>query len=195
VCVSSHHFWFFLFALCLSGLFPSLTDANFDDSLAGKNAIVKFFAPWCGHCKRMAPDYEKLADAFSGSSSVLIAEVDCTIETELCQKHDVSGYPTIKYWVSGDVHPYNGGREYDDMEKFVKETLSIPCLVSDPKDCTEKEVGFIDQMKAAGKDTIEKQLARLNGMTSTKAAPALKQWLNQRLNILKQLSEEGKSDL
>lgn len=97
---------------------------------------------------------------------------------------------TLKYWTNGDVQAYNGGRDFDSLNTFIKDNLLVPCLVEDPKDCTEKEVDFINKMKAAGAETIKKQLERLEGMSSSKAAPNLKQWLAQRLNILKQLSEK-----
>ncbi len=100
---------------------------------------------------------------------------------------------TIKYWKDSVKEDYNGGREFDDLDTFVKDNLLVPCLVEDPKDCTEKEVSFINQMKAAGAEAVKKQLERLEGMASSKAAPALKRWLSQRLNILKQLN--GKEEL
>jgi hypothetical protein len=88
------------------------------------------------------------------------------------------------------MHDYQGGREFDALDGFVKDTLLVPCLVSDPKDCTEQEVKFIETMKTQGAEAIKKQLERLVGMSGSKAAPALKRWLAQRLNILKQLNDK-----
>jgi thiol-disulfide isomerase/thioredoxin len=58
----------------------SLTPDNWDAETAGKTVLLKFFAPWCGHCKKMAPDYEKLMADFEGSATQLVAEIDCTTE-------------------------------------------------------------------------------------------------------------------
>lgn len=70
----------------------------------------------------MKPAWEDLGTAFEGSSSVLIGDVDCTVETELASQYDVSGYPTIKYFTAetdakGDS--YSGGRDLDSLKKFV----------------------------------------------------------------------------
>ena len=64
-----------------------LTKDNFEDSVQGKNAFVKFFAPWCGHCKSMKPAWDELAEIYSASSSVLIGDVDCTADEskDLCE--------------------------------------------------------------------------------------------------------------
>ena len=58
----------------------SLTSANFDGAVfdSGKSAFIKFYAPWCSHCQRMAPDWDRLTDKYAGSGSVLVAELDCT---------------------------------------------------------------------------------------------------------------------
>ena len=58
--------------------------------------FVKFFAPWCGHCKRLAPTWEELAAKYADNEAVTIAKVDCTAEgntnKELCDGQDVSCY-------------------------------------------------------------------------------------------------------
>lgn len=80
---------------------PSLTSADFDSAIADKDlALVKFFAPWCGHCKTMASDWIDASNEVD-KDKVLIAEVDCTGESGLCGKHGVAGYPTLKSFKKG----------------------------------------------------------------------------------------------
>jgi thiol-disulfide isomerase/thioredoxin len=70
-----------------------LTPDNFDDMTAGKSVFLKFYAPWCGHCKKIAPDWNKLMEAFPGDKAgKLVAEVDCTAEGKpLCDANGVKG--------------------------------------------------------------------------------------------------------
>jgi protein disulfide-isomerase A6 len=58
---------------------------------SGKNAFIKFFAPWCGHCKSMKPNWDKLGAAYSGHAKVVIGDVDCTLDgnKDLCQEYGV----------------------------------------------------------------------------------------------------------
>ena len=140
----------------------------------------------------MKPAWDQLSEEFSTSSSVVVADVDCTVETELCSDYGVSGYPTIKYFTpetdeKGDA--YNGGRDFDALKAHVTENLEVKCDVEDPKGCSEKETKYIDKMKAKGADDIKKQFERLEGMKGGKMAKEQKSWLFQRLNILTQLNK------
>lgn len=58
-------------------------------------------APWCGHCKALAPEYEKAASEFKGDENVFLAKVDATAETDLAERFEVRGYPTIKFFKEG----------------------------------------------------------------------------------------------
>jgi len=100
----------------------TLTSDNFDElALGSKAALVEFYAPWCGHCKSLAPKYESLANVFAGDKDVLIAKVDATEESDLANRFGVSGYPTLKFFPAGSAVPvdYNEARELDDLVKFI----------------------------------------------------------------------------
>lgn len=65
----------------------TLTTENFDSLVLGsKNALVEFYAPWCGHCKQLAPKYEELAKVFAGDKNVVIAKLDATEYGEIANK-------------------------------------------------------------------------------------------------------------
>jgi copper chaperone CopZ/thiol-disulfide isomerase/thioredoxin len=82
----------------------SLDAANFEELVLGgeKGAMIKFYAPWCGHCKRLKPVWNQLGTHFKDSDSVLIGKFDCTDSMEgakkLCTAHGVSSYPTLRWW-------------------------------------------------------------------------------------------------
>ena len=184
-------------ALCLgvaSAQVTVLNGDNFDTTVlkSGKNAIVKFYAPWCGHCKALAPAWNELGDSYAGSSSVVIGDVDCTVEEDLCSRFEVRGYPTLKYFnaetgtAGGD---YQSGRDLDSLKAFVDENLEMKCSVTDQERCTEKEVGYIEKMQGKSADEVAAALKRLEGMRDGSMKPELKQWVVQRINILNQLTE------
>lgn len=94
-----------------------LTDSNFDEFLTKFDfVLVKFNAPWCGHCKKLAPEYSRAAKYFKEkSANIRLAQVDATKETELAKKFEVSGYPTLKFMVKGSPINYEGGRVEKDI--------------------------------------------------------------------------------
>jgi protein disulfide-isomerase A1 len=71
----------------------TLSASTFDEIVNPEPIIlVEFFAPWCGHCKALAPHYEEAATALK-EKNIKIAKVDCVEEAELCQSKGVQGYP------------------------------------------------------------------------------------------------------
>mmetsp|Transcript_57511 Transcript_57511/g.114142 ORF Transcript_57511/g.114142 Transcript_57511/m.114142 type:complete len:142 (-) Transcript_57511:318-743(-) len=140
----------------------------------------------------MKPAWDQLGSEYASSSSVVIADVDCTVETELCGKYDVKGYPTIKYFTAetdekGD--DYSGGRSFDDLKTFVSDSLEVKCLLADTSGCNAKEVEFMDKWKVKPMADIVAQSDRLDKMMGSKMTADLKKWLVQRISILKQLKE------
>ncbi|GJP46365.1 hypothetical protein CLOM_g5659 [Closterium sp. NIES-68] len=113
----------------------TLDNDNFDDYVGKEEAaFVKFYAPWCGHCKKLAPDYEKFATAFKRTKSVVIAKVDCDVHKDVCSKYGVGGFPTLKWFPAGKSKPedYKGGRDLSDLIEFVNEQLGTHVKIAAP---------------------------------------------------------------
>ncbi|CED84223.1 Thioredoxin/protein disulfide isomerase [Phaffia rhodozyma] len=112
-----------------------LNDDNFDQHIGqAKGALVEFYAPWCGHCKNLAPTYEQLADTYSGKD-VLIAKIDADGEGKKSgSRFGVKGYPTIKWFPAGSLKPvdYNSGRDLDSLVAFVSDKTGIKSKVKAP---------------------------------------------------------------
>ena len=106
-----------------------LTSDTFDTFVAeNPSVLVMFYAPWCGHCKAMKPDYMQAAKMMkdAGVHGVLAA-VDATKETELGKKYDVKGFPTIKYFGEGEMkYEYGYGRTTTDIVDFMTEPRAPP---------------------------------------------------------------------
>merc|ERR1711935_74178 len=114
-----------LFALAVPALahdydanVAELTDANFEEKVKDGKWIAKFFAPWCGHCKRLKPTWDELSNAGTG---VNVGAVDCTIHKDICSKHSVRGYPTLLFFPEGSLEgeKYQGARDLDSFKSFL----------------------------------------------------------------------------
>jgi len=102
----------------------SLTAATFESTVNAEPMIlVEFFAPWCGHCKALAPHYEEAATALK-EKNIKLAKVDCVDEADLCQSKGIQGYPTLKVYRNGEATDYNGPRKADGIISYmVKQSL------------------------------------------------------------------------
>jgi len=88
-----------------------LSDRSFANHVKTGDHFIKFYAPWCGHCQKLAPTWDELAGEFAEDSSVKVAKLDCTAAQSVCQEQDVKGYPTLAYFRDGKkVETYRGAR-------------------------------------------------------------------------------------
>ncbi|EFJ23205.1 hypothetical protein SELMODRAFT_99470 [Selaginella moellendorffii] len=110
-----------IFAAIAGAEVISLNDATFTDKVKEQDTVwfIKFFAPWCGHCKRLAPTWDELGKAIESEAGVEVARVDCTVDRAVCEKAGVNAYPTLKIFYNGEeVKKYSGARDLDSLKKF-----------------------------------------------------------------------------
>merc|ERR1719443_2724148 len=100
-----------------------LGGASFAGAVGKGDTFIKFYAPWCGHCQKLAPTWDELAKSYEKDGQVKIAKVDCTQHQSVCQEHEVRGYPTLAYFRNGrKVEPYKGARTLSELKDFVETT-------------------------------------------------------------------------
>jgi len=93
--------------------------------------LAEFFAPWCGHCKALAPEYEEAATELK-AKDIALAKIDCTENEELCKEQEVTGYPTLKVFRGpSNVAPYSGPRKAQAIVSYMtKQSLPAVSLLS-----------------------------------------------------------------
>jgi protein disulfide-isomerase A1 len=135
-----------------------LDASNFESSVNPEPMIlVEFFAPWCGHCKALAPHYEEAATTLK-EKGIKLAKVDCVDQADLCQSHGVGGYPTLKVFRNGTPTDYAGPRKADGIVSYMVKQ-SLPPV-------TEVTTANLEEFKKADKLVVIAYLA------SATAAPA-----------------------
>lgn len=120
-----------------------LTEETFEEFISSNPYVLaEFFAPWCGHCKNLGPEFASAADSLNESNpEIKLAQIDCTEERDLCSQMEIKGYPTLKVFKgnSDSVLDYRGQRNADSIANYmIKLTLPAVQIFEDAKALTEK---------------------------------------------------------
>jgi len=130
-------------AIVDNGLYV-LNEKSFKKHVETGDHFIKFYAPWCGHCQKLAPAWAELAKEFEGNDKVKVAKLDCTQAQSVCQSNEVRGYPTLHYFRNGKLHEtYKGGRDLASLKDFIT-TLTVG-KKEEEKEQVESSVVHIDK--------------------------------------------------
>lgn len=122
----------------------------------------QFYAPWCGHCKTLAPILDEVAQELKGV--VNIAKVNVDQSRDLGTRFDIKGFPTLKMFSKGKIYTYSGRRNVEDLVAFAKGGFTT----TDPEDVPKPQGYFGEIMKTftkAYKDA-EKDISSGNYVTA-----------------------------
>jgi protein disulfide-isomerase-like protein len=102
-----------------------LDESNFDSTIAkGKKTLVMFYAPWCGHCKKIKPEYAEAAQELESgkkNSPYIMAAIDATKASAIGSKYEIEGYPTLKYFEKGKLKYTAQARTKQELIDYMKE--------------------------------------------------------------------------
>lgn len=150
-----------------------LTKDNFKSVIADNEfVLVEFYAPWCGHCKALAPEYAKAAQKLAeDGSKIKLGKVDATEEGELAEQHNVRGYPTLKFFRNGVAVEYSGGRQADEIVTWVvKKTgpaaVDLKTAEEAEKFLKDNEIAVVGFFADQENDVAKAYLAAANALDS-----------------------------
>jgi len=142
----------------------------------------------------MKPDWDKLMGDFADSKTSLVADVDCTADgKDLCEKHKVEGFPTIKYGDPGDLKKYEGPRDYDGLKKFADENLGPTCGPDNLDLCNDADKASIEKFIAMSEEELDAALAEGDAKMKKikdKSAAAIKKLNNKVAEMQKEIEAE-----
>jgi protein disulfide-isomerase A6 len=130
-----------------------LDPSNFDRIVmdTNKDVLVEFYAPWCGHCKSLAPEYEKLAQIYANEDGIVIAKIDADAHKDIGSRFGVSGFPTLKWFGREQKTPedYQQGRDLASFVPFINEHTGAQRTVTGTYESSVGRVATLDDIAAS----------------------------------------------
>lgn len=176
-----------------------LTNGNFSSKVKKGVWLIKFYSPWCGHCKAIEGEWKNLARVVDGKFHV--AEVNCVKESKLCDKYGVSSYPNIKMFEPGLAHPKGVGAQRDvySWVKFVSSnarTINLrgqftdlrPTVYSRKEDLVMHRGNTPIEDEGARENSDVIQLSGKNFLDTLKQGPLLVKFYSHRCGFCRKLS-------
>lgn len=177
-----------------------LDNDNFDSIALDptKNVLVEFYAPWCGHCKSLAPTYEKVGEAFKNEPNCVVAKVDADSEKQLGSRFEVTGYPTIKFFPKDNKagEEYQGGRSESAFIEFLNEKCGTNRVSGGGINDQAGRIDAFDDIAKKFMDDVEFRVKGIEQITNTAEAetdPDYKASGQYYVKAMKKIQEKGES--
>lgn len=138
-----------------------ISSENFDEVTAGKAVFIKFYAPWCGHCKSLKPTWDRLMEEFSEHSHIVVADCDCTAGCKrVCEEMQIQGYPTLKYGDPSALEDYKGARDLESLVKHANSELKPACSLTRTELCDDSQKQLIARLEDMTEAEIDAEIAK-----------------------------------
>ena len=172
-----------------------ITDSNFDDVVLNSKQpfLVEFYAPWCGHCKALAPEWVRASNELEGKFN--LGAVDATVHQNVAQRYGVRGYPTIKYFPPGnkDQPPedYQGGRTANDIVMWAMQKMEEAGWEPEVDELNDEKafkkacdkagkicvLTFLPDIRDTGKDGREEIIQKIKNVAKRSQGPFIFNWV------------------
>ncbi|KAJ3105950.1 hypothetical protein HDU97_007296 [Phlyctochytrium planicorne] len=176
--------------------FVKVLEDDFDSEVFGdasKNTLVEFYAPWCGHCKNLAPIYEKVARTFATEKNCVVANLDATVTKDVADRYGVQGYPTIKFFEAGKKDPiaYEGGRTEQDFVEFLNKHCGTDRVAGGGLGPKAGKIAALDTLAEKFISTPADRAVILNDAKKQAKAQNGSKYANYYVKVMEKIAKDG----
>mmetsp|Transcript_17261 Transcript_17261/g.41941 ORF Transcript_17261/g.41941 Transcript_17261/m.41941 type:complete len:181 (+) Transcript_17261:766-1308(+) len=117
-------------------------------------------APWCGHCKKIKPEWDRLQSEYANHDSIFIAEFDCTTSSgePFCKDLNIKGFPTFMSGSPDNMKLYGGKRDYGSLKSHIQLELNFPCRPEKLDLCTSKQKELLHEFMQLGDNELDEKI-------------------------------------
>lgn len=168
-----------------------LTDDNFDQAVRENPLmVVVFYAPWCGHSKKLLPELNSISQG--DNSHVKFARFDVTTNPKMAAKYDIKHFPTLKFWRNGHTYTqYEGNRDHIAIDRWVARMSRNAVTVFRNKAHFVDFLNLAQYPAAICVDLADSETCKLFDQAADKARAEVIRWM--AFSDLKQIEDFGLS--